>query len=226
MPYHETQAWKRYLQLREERPSAFLAGPLEIITDTKIVDRFAEETGRELGVLYESSYHLLVVDLVRQSSPEERGPERYFAYERLLPAVERGAVVSVPMYGDRFVLLRQFRHAIRNPALSFPRGFGEAGLSAEENLVKELREELGAAEVTDVRLLGTVNSDSGILGNQAEVFFCRVDRLQIVQGYEEIEACVLLAEDELRALIRSGEIRDGFTLSAFTLYLAAQTEPT
>ncbi|MBE6908828.1 MAG: NUDIX domain-containing protein [Ruminococcaceae bacterium] len=220
MDYHETSAWTRYLELREARPSAFRSGALEIVTDPRLVDDFFKTTGKQLGVLYESPYHLLVVDLVRRSADGVEAGDLLFPYERLLPAAESGAVVAVPMYQGRFVLLRQYRHALREEMLAFPRGFGEKGLSGEENLRKELREEIGTAEVGNIRFLGTVAADSGILATKAEVFLCDVSRPRIEKGYEGIAALELLSESELSELIGTGKIADGFTLAAFALYAA------
>lgn len=217
MQYCDTPEWRRYIELLRLRPAAFRGGMTEIITDRDEVNAYYEKNGRRLGVVYESPYHLLVVDLVRESGDAEP-----FAYERLLPAVESGAVVAVPVYDGRFVLLRQFRHAPRESMLAFPRGFGEHGLGAEENLRKELREELGVSEVTDIRRLGSVAADSGVLGGEAEVYLCRVSRPSLQTGHEGIEALELLSERELTELIRAGEIKDGFTLAAFALYLAGK----
>ena len=72
--------WSRYLRLMEERPEAFAQSPsLPIITDPREAEAFTARTGRQLGVLYESPYRILLVDLVQ-------GPKGPFAYERILPA--------------------------------------------------------------------------------------------------------------------------------------------
>ena len=212
---HETPEWKRYLSLREQRPAAFRDGELEIITDPQTVDRFCEKTGSRLGVLCESPYYLHLVDLVRKKPDGEA-----FAYERLLPAVESGAVVAVPVCQGRFVLLRQYRHALREQMLGFPRGFGEKGLCGSDNLSKELHEEIGTETVENVRYLGTIAADSGILGTKAEAFSCEVRSPHVVKGYEGIESVELLDKDELAARIAGGEIKDGYTLAAFALYSA------
>ena len=54
---------------------------------------------------------------------------------------ERCDCVCVPVFEGRFVLLRQYRHAIREFQYGFPRGFGEAGVSVEENVREEIQEE-------------------------------------------------------------------------------------
>ncbi len=214
MKYHQTAAWQKYLLLMKERPDDFAQGPLEIVTDAGLVDRFYEENRKELGVLYRSPYHILVVDLVRDM--EDR--DRLFAYERLLPAADGAAVVAVPVYNGKFILLCQFRHAVRKDVLAFPRGFGENGLGSEDNLKKELKEELQVDQVEDIRPLGSIAADTGSLSGQADVYFCRVSRPRIRQGYEEIEELVYADEAGLRQMIARGEIIDGFTLAAFALY--------
>ncbi len=207
----QQRAWARYRTLMDERPELFATSEeLEIITDEEAVLTFCRQSGQTFGVVYESPYSMMVVDLVRNRKGN------CFAYERLIPA-QTGAIVSVPMYEGKFVLLRQFRHAIRSEQLAFPRGFGEAGLTAEQNLYKELSEEIGAEVLSSIRL-GSITPDSGISGTRAEVYFCTVSCPQIKEGYEGILQCLLLAPDELYAKIVAGEVTDGFTLAALTLY--------
>ena len=207
--------WTRYLRLMEERPEAFAANPaLPIVTDPREVERFTARTGRTIGVVYESPYRLLVVDLVR-------GPEGSFAYERLLPAADGPAMVAVPVWEGKFVLLRQFRHALRGVQTAFPRGFGENGLSAEENVRKEVWEEL-RAQVLEQRALGKIVADSGLTGGEAHAIFCRITRPEPPLQYEEIQGMVCLDREELEREIAHGQITDGFTLSAYALYQAAE----
>ncbi len=212
-PYHETEAWQRYLELQAKRPEDFRSGELEILTDEEQIDEFCDRTGKKLGVLYESDYHLLVVDLVRS---EKTGAP--FAYERMLPA-KAGAVVAIPHMEDgKIVLLKQFRHAIREDGYAFPRGFGEAGISAEENLKKELREELGAEHISDIRCIGSVAPDSGILASRAAVYACRVDQLNLHMGEEGILGVETVDAEMLDRMIAEGKISDGCSLAAWSLY--------
>ena len=114
------EEWINYLRLMRERPELFQDdNRLKIVTNLEVVDDFEKKTGKKIGVVYQSEYHLFVVDLVEDT-------EGYrFAYERLVPAVRKGAVVSIPIYKGKMVLLRQFRHALRSVQYAFPRGFGE-----------------------------------------------------------------------------------------------------
>lgn len=70
-----------YRALMKTRPELFKDGLIHIVTDEKIIREFEEETGRTIGIIYVSPYNMMVVDLVYI----EEG--KYFAYERLIPAV-------------------------------------------------------------------------------------------------------------------------------------------
>lgn len=77
--YFKSEQWSAYLKLMEERPAAFQdSEQIRIITDPETVMEFIERTGRTIGVLYQSPFSILVVDLVRDAGGE------VFAYERLL----------------------------------------------------------------------------------------------------------------------------------------------
>lgn len=210
--YTDGPQWNTYLKLMQNRPAAFLhSDRLPIVTEKEIVDRYVEETGKMVGVLYKSAYNMLVVDLVRN----ER--QQLFTYERLVPTVELGAVAVIAVWNGRFVLLKQYRHALRGEQYAFPRGFGEAGISAEENVKKEISEELGA-QAEKLTCLGTVFADSGLTGNPVKVYMCEVHGVQEKIGYEGITRVTLLTEEELEHWIADGKITDGFTLSAYSLY--------
>lgn len=216
--WSERPEWKLYQDLMVERPELFAEmEQLSIVTDRDVVDRFVEESGKRIGVLYKSEYHLLVVDLVCG----ENG--RLFAYERAIPAVEHGAVVVLTIFRGKFVLLKQWRHAIRSVQYAFPRGFGEKNLTAEENARKELREELGT-EICKCEYLGTVIADSGFLGNQVSVFACEVPQVERKYRYEGIEDVVMLTPEEMDKWIAGEKITDGFTLAAYGMYQCRKKE--
>ena len=211
-----TKEWAAYLELVRERPELFRQDErLSIVFDEDTVKAFVAATGKPIGVAYRSPYSMMVVDLVRVPGGEP------FAYERLVPAATGSAVVTIPRYENQFVLLRQFRHAMRGEQYAFPRGFGEDGLAAEENAAKELGEELGAPVLSTERL-GTIVSDSGISGNGVAVVLCRIGRPECRKNYEGIQGLTLLDEAALRSLIASGNVNDGYTLAAWTLLQTRQ----
>lgn len=204
--------WDRYLELKKHRPSLFMDnGPIHIVLDEAIVAEFQEKNNRTIGVVYESPYNIMVVDLVY----EKEGC--YFAYERLVSAVERGAVVMIPKYRGSFILLKQYRHALRDYQYAFPRGFGEKGLTVEQNLRKEMQEEI-KGEVTAVEYLGEVTPDSGVQGSMVSVYACELSAYDNSARTEGI--CDIIEKDlpQIKSLVAEGKITDGFTLAALSLY--------
>lgn len=207
-------AWTRYVQLMEERPTLFRqSNSLRIITNEQETNEFMKKSGKTIGVVYESPYSLMLVDLVVDKSG------RKFAYERLVP-VNTGAIVSVPICEGRFILLQQFRHALRSVQIAFPRGFGEPGLSPEQNLRKEILEEIGA-DVLRIEHIGNITPDSGITSSSVDVYFCEVSTPTLKKEYEGIQELSIMTPKEFEKRIYSGEITDGFSLAAYALYTAA-----
>lgn len=208
--------WEKYLAIVEADGPVRASGPedpaaLRIVTDRAAVLQYeASAEGRPIGIAYSSPYNQLLVDLV------EDGQGRRFAYERVIPAA-KNAVVIVPRFEGDFVLLRQFRHALRDYQLCFPRGYGEPGVSACDNAEKELFEELKVRPLGPMRHLGSVVADSGLSGGRVEVFACDVPAPSPDAGYEEIDGCIIAPPTELEELVADGRINDGFTLSALTL---------
>ena len=214
--YFKSEQWTEYLKLMEERPAAFQdSEQLQIITDPETVTEFMERTGRIIGVLYQSPFSILVVDLVKGTDGD------VFAYERLLPALAEGAVITVPRCGESFILVKQFRHAIRKTQLSFPRGFGEKNINVADNTIKELKEEIGAG-VTASRWLGVVTADSGILGNEVDVVEATIEPAEFKYGHEGITEVCLYTENEIDELIAGRKITDGYTLAAWVLYKSSK----
>lgn len=200
--------------LKKERPKEFQENPyFPIVLEPEQVETYVQETGVKVGVVYSSPYHLLVVDLIRNDDGS------LYTYERLIPAVERGAVVALPRYKEKYVLLKQYRHSLHEYQYAFPRGFGEPGIVAEENVKKELWEEIGAT-VESCSHLGVVVADSGVSGNPVDVYTCELSHIEEQPGHEGIETIYFVSREELEEWIRIGKIQDGFTLAAWALYFS------
>lgn len=210
--------WNDYLKLMAERPELFVPSrSLEIITDGRVVADFQERSGRRIGLIYRSRFNTLVVDLVR----DERG--NVFPFERIFATSTGMGVVGVPLHEGKYILLRQFRHSMRAYQYAFPRGYGEDGLSAAQDVAKELEEELGAS-LREVELLGHVVANSGISGDRVAVFRCQVESFEAQIGHEGIDDFVVLSEEELSRWIAEGKIDDGFTLAAWAMIQAKREE--
>lgn len=206
--------WQSYLALREKNPDIFKnLEHMEIVLDEESVREYERDHDVSIGVIYESDYSYLLVDLLKT-------PNGLIAYERVVPK-NSNAVVIVPMYEDKFLILRQARHALRQCQYGFPRGYGEPGILAEDNACKELYEEIGV-KPTSLKRLGQVVADSGLSGNKVDIFLANIDAYNLKKSYEGIEEVVLLTRDELEKWIVSGKINDGFSLSAMALLYTSE----
>lgn len=201
----------RYILLMEERPQIFEGDVLYIIKNPHELRQYQEDHKISLGVVYQSPYHIMVVDLVTDSSG------RIFPYERIIPTVTQQGVVLIPQYQGKFVLLEQYRHAIREIQVCFPRGFGEANFDPQENAKKELMEELGADWLT-LKFLGELTADSGLSSGKTSVYVgeisCPMENLK----EEGIVKQLYLTESQLKQMIAENKIQDSFTLAALSLF--------
>lgn len=77
-------------------------------------------------------------------------------------------VVVIPKAGDRFLLVRQFRHGCRRLTTEFPGGVIDRGESPEEAARRELREETGC-EAGRLKLLGEVSPNPALFRSR---FYC------------------------------------------------------
>lgn len=205
--------WNKYIILKEERPELFINnGIINIVFDESIIEDYQSKKNVKIGVVYDSPYNMMVVDLVYNDK------EDYYTYERVIPKVQNGAVVIIPKYNGKYVLLKQYRHAIRDYQYAFPRGFAEAGISAEDNVRKELFEEIGAKS-SNIRYLGNVIADSGLIGNKVSVYECEIDSYTHKEMNEGIVDIVEVSYDNLKEMVKQHNIDDGFTLSAIALIL-------
>jgi len=92
---------------------------------------------RKYGLVYQSKYNTMIVDPIE-------GENGIFPYERVLPTGKNGVVI-IARYKGTFVLLKQYRHAIRRMQYAFPRGFAEEDdKTPADNAIRELQEEIHA----------------------------------------------------------------------------------
>ena len=205
-----TDCLDAYFKLMQQKPELFADSPiLKIVTDSETIEKFQCEHNKKIGVLYRSHFNTLVVDLVESD-------DGIFAYERIIPTAEGRGVVCIPVFDGKFIVLNQFRHSIRSMQLAFPRGFGEDGLTSEENAKKELSEEIGA-ETQNCMYLGSLSADSGLIGAECDVFLAHITSYDPKRNTEGITEILLMEPSELEEKVASRQIKDGFTLSAYSL---------
>lgn len=230
-----TSSLKQYLRLHKQQPGLFRNTDISLYPLAEIPPendkkeqnalikcwlRLEELFGYDFGVVYKSKYNSMVVDPIKQTCPASDTCQLkpFFPYERVIPTSGKDGVVMIPKHEGKYILIKQFRHAIRAEQYCFPRGYAENGGNPEDNAVRELQEELNAHNIGRTELLGRVAPDSGLSSTQAYVFAVELDDYSAQIGHEGILEVVELTTAELDAWIKAGKITDGFTLSAWILY--------
>jgi len=128
-------------------------------------------------------------------------------------------VMVIPVTIDRqVVLVRQYRHGVREVLLEIPGGLLEPGELPEQGAVRELREETGY-ECQSIRVLSRLLPNPST--NNATLYIavaegCRTMGVQTLDALEQIEV-VLRPLAEIPAMIASGELCHAQVIAAFTL---------
>ncbi len=204
---------KRYIELTKKFPSLFAQSKhLSLILDEEKMRQFSETSGLPLGVIYESPYHIFIVDLINEESGLNYG------YARLLNPNPTNGVVLIPIYDKKIVLLKQFRHGTRSFEYELPRGFSEPNLSPDQNAQKEISEEIGA-KVKRIHYEGNIITDSSLSGGIVDIFSIDITAPTKFATQEGIEDAIFLTIDEMKNMIKTNQIRDSFTISAIAKYM-------
>ena len=224
----QRQALDDYEDFQTRYPKAFQGRQQRpIILDRARLEAFVLEHGGVLGVAATTPYVYFVIDLVESSAPE--GTKLVHPYLRVvhLGQLEGGinvivlATIAGPALGGTgdVVLVEQERHATGTRELELPRGFGEPGLSGEQNALRELRQETGYSG-TEARWLGNAFTDSGLTSGFVNFYYVPVTSKLATEPelQEAITTTRLLSVEGVWAKILAGSIRDSFTIQAMALF--------
>lgn len=214
---------RKYFKLLEYHPELFLnpdePGVIKIITDPEKIKTLQarlkkeyKEAGKktewiDIGILGEDQWEYIVRDLVEHPNGRIGGYTRSISRIALQGGI---GVVVMPVQDDKVLLLKHFRHETRSWYWEFPRGYGEPGLSAEENARKELFEEIGLSPAKLIE----IGRHPGIAFYYAELENGE-PRIPADEAIQKIESIDL---DELENWIISGQITDWFTIIAYMQY--------
>lgn len=219
---------QKYFTLLMERPDLFHnlnePGEIKIITDPKRIrieqKRIQEELrakGKpehyiDIGILSEDEWFWVVRDMV------EFPNGRVWGYIRFInrKSSEQGGfnVVLMCVCGDQVLMIRKFRHEERGWSWEFPRGFGEPNLTAEENAIKEMEEEIGAKPLKLTLLTNVVEEKGG-----TAVFYAEIspDQKITTDASEGLSGYRWVSLVELNELVAQGKLGDWFSLWAYSL---------
>ncbi|MCI0486063.1 MAG: NUDIX hydrolase [Blastocatellia bacterium] len=169
---------------------------------------------REVPV-YENQYGALYDDEVLFPSGASG---RYIRYEWAAPY----SIGILPVMKDgRLVLIRSFRHALRNWFIEIPKGFGSSEATPEDSAREELIQETGLS-CANLRRMREVVNDPGFIANRMIIFIaedCECSQLPKPEPYEAIESSKAYSIDEIRRMIENGDIQDSVTLLVLLDYL-------
>jgi len=121
--------------------------------------------------------------------------------------------------GGEVVLVRQYRHGLRDLCLEIPGGIVEAVDSPQEAAHRELLEETGY-QAAEMLFLDYVYPNPAFLNNRCHTFLCRDVTLKGGQEQDEKEdiEVILKPLKEIPTLIREGHIRHSLVVAAFYRY--------
>jgi ADP-ribose pyrophosphatase len=124
--------------------------------------------------------------------------------------------------GQRFLMVRQYRHGAEKVGLEFPAGIIDPGETPAEAAARELLEETGytAGELVEI---GSVSPNPAFMTNTTHTFLAR--DLELVSGQELDEHEILdfheVGLEELRRDIGIGPYASAITVHAWYFYLKA-----
>ena len=136
----------------------------------------------------------------------------------------RGATMIIPrLNSDLFVMTNQYRYLNKKTSIEFPGGGLAEGLSYSANALSELKEETGYL-TADFVLIGEFNPYNGVTNEICQIFLA--DNLVKCSAQpddtEEFEILELSKNDIINK-INKGEIWDGMTLAAWSIYMMKES---
>ena len=135
----------------------------------------------------------------------------------------------VPLTRDRrVVMVRQFRHGVRDLTLEVPAGLMDDSDAAPADAgLRELREETGYASPR-IAPLGVVHPNPAMMNNRCHMFVAYDIELVDAPQWDTTEelAVEVVPLDQVPALIRDGTVSNALTVVAFHLLSLTECEDT
>ena len=159
----------------------------------------------------DSSYSIFNLRTDRAVSPRTQKTHDFY----ILESLDWVNVIPITIEND-VVLIRQYRHGIRDITLEIPGGIIEKKDSPENAALRELKEETGYS-TSDIIQLSSVYANPAFLDNRCYTFLAKDVSPVSEQDQDEKEdiEIVLKPLEDIPRLIREGEISHSLILVAF-----------
>ncbi|MDK2871913.1 MAG: ADP-ribose pyrophosphatase [bacterium] len=139
----------------------------------------------------------------------------------------KGAAVIIPVLDDgKIVTVRQYRYPVGEELIELPAGTLEKEEAPIDAAKRELLEETGYM-AKDVQELACFYSSPGFCNEKMHLFLATnlVEGAQKLESDEKVQVEVY-SVDELKEMIRKGEIKDAKTIAGILYYLLLWNERT
>jgi ADP-ribose pyrophosphatase len=206
-----------YESIRNAHPYLFnnLGAPFSIILDKEDIKNWEEkkQQATQIGVVFNDPFVIILRDLVEFPDGIRNGYIRL--YNRAYLEGGAAGVVMLPKMNGKLLLIHQYRHATRSWHWEIPRGFGEAGVNAEDQAKNEIQEEIGG-KIKKMINLGLYFNNTGIEGNPIYLFLVEMASIGKPKLKLGADKFIWVTVPEIEKMIANDEINDGFTIAAYT----------
>lgn len=129
-------------------------------------------------------------------------------------------VMTIPVYEDKFVLVRQWRHAAEKLSVEFPGGIADKNEDPAEAAARELLEETGF-RAKKITRLGVVSPNPALFSNRFHIYLAEelVPTGETALDDDEFLSCELRPIDEVIASFGEDMYSHALMGTALALYL-------